>query len=387
MKITWILILTGIILSCNMYAEKANRSSLDAFIEDRLKQAAKPGAAIAIVRDGKVVFTKGYGYSNLGKKQLMTKDTPITIGSVSKIFTAFAVMQLKETGKLDLNEDINQYLPFSVRNPDYPNQPITLTMLLTHTSSITDNWFQVLWWVKKNGDPNISLGKFVKGYLTKDEQYFHKKNFVETEPGTKFKYSNIGVSLAAYIVEYVSGIEFEVYCREHIFKPLTMSNTSFYFRNLKHQTAMPYEKICGLFYKKKGYYSAPFYPACFLKTSANDLGKFLAMLENGGKSQDLELIKKETLREMLTPREGVIPDHWDRQCLVFQNKVIEGSSYIGHTGGLWGVASVMFYDPEKNIGALILTNGGWVSFKEHDRLKEMPIREIFLRLISEAKTM
>lgn len=387
MKKIFLLFLAISIFSCGMYAENSVPPSLDSFVMERITKASKPGAAIAVVREGKIVFVKGYGYAHLGKKVEMTEDTPVTIGSLSKVFTAFAVMQLKEAGKLDLDEDVNNYLPFKVRNPYYPDTPITLTMLLTHTSGISDNWFQALWWVMGQGDPKIRLGEFVKGYLTKGEKYFHRNNFDRTEPGTKFGYSNIGVCLAACIVENVSGMEFEEYCRKNIFEPLAMHNTSFYFRNLKLQTAMPYEKIGGLFYKQMGNYSAPFYPAGFLKTSANDLGKFLAMLENKGKYGSIKLMCEETVQEMLTPWEGVIPDHWDRQCLMFQNKRIEGRNYIGHTGGLWGIASVMFYDPEREIGALILTNGGWVSFSEHDRMKEKPIREIFLRLMTEAERM
>ena len=112
---------------------------LDEAIEQQMRAAKIPGAAVAVVKDGEIVFAKGYGYADPVTMQPVTPDTLFTIASVSKTVTGTALMELYEQGQFDLDEDINRYLPFSVGNAMYPEDKVTFRMLLTHTSSIIDS--------------------------------------------------------------------------------------------------------------------------------------------------------------------------------------------------------------------------------------------------------
>ena len=117
-----------------------NPTDLDRFILDGMKGAKVPGLAAAVVKDGNIIWTGAYGWANIENKTPVTNETLFQVASVSKPVTAFAIMQLVEQGLLTLDADINEVLPFPVRNPRHPKVPITLKHLLTHTSGIRDNW-------------------------------------------------------------------------------------------------------------------------------------------------------------------------------------------------------------------------------------------------------
>ena len=149
-----------------------NPTDLDHFILDGMEAAKVPGLAAAIVKNGKVIWTGAYGWANRAQKILVTDDTLFQVASVSKPVTACAVMQLVEQGKLSLDADVNEVLPFPVRNPKHPKVPITLKHLLTHTSGIRDNWNLLEdTWVK-NGDFPKPLGESLAAYLQPEGAYY-----------------------------------------------------------------------------------------------------------------------------------------------------------------------------------------------------------------------
>src|SRR5438309_10168084 len=186
---------------------------LDALIPSQLQNRDIAGAVVSVVKDGQVLFAKGYGYADFAtKKPVLADQTLFRPGSISKLFTATAVMQLVEQGKLDLDRDVNEYLDFAIPKT-YPD-PVTLRRLLTHTAG-----FEVT--LKNLFVAHESDMKALRTYLVNQ---MPQRIF---PPGKIPSYSNYGFSVAGYIVERVSGEKFERYIDNHIFKPLRMTNSTF----------------------------------------------------------------------------------------------------------------------------------------------------------------
>ncbi|HFC11851.1 MAG TPA: class A beta-lactamase-related serine hydrolase, partial [Anaerolineae bacterium] len=219
---------------------------LDDFIQTKMQTAHLPGLAACIVRNNQIVWTKGYGWANIQEQTPITPDTLFMLASVSKTVTAVALMQLYDDGLFDLDNDINAYLPFSVRNPNHPDTPITPHMLLTHTSSINDNW-DILDTLYVTGDSPISLANFCAGYVTSGGTYYDSNNnFHNQAPGTLYSYSNVGAALCGFLAESLSGLSFEQHCQQRLFTPLGMNETSWHLAGLNvDNLATPYAYANG----------------------------------------------------------------------------------------------------------------------------------------------
>src|SRR5215208_847570 len=184
---------------------------LDGLVPLQLKNADIAGATISIVKDGKLLFAKGYGYADVEKKKPVSpQETLFRPGSISKLFTWTAVMQLFEQGKLDLDRDVNDYLDFKI--PDAFGKPITLKNILTHTPGFEE---QIKDLFTDSGTPN--LGQYLKTHIPARIY----------PPGTVPAYSNYATALAGYIVQRVSGRPFDDYIAENIFGPLRMTHSTF----------------------------------------------------------------------------------------------------------------------------------------------------------------
>jgi len=186
---------------------------LDALIPSQLQNRNIAGAVVSVVKDGQVLFQKGYGYADFeAKKPVLADQTLFRPGSISKLFTATAVMQFVEQGKLDLDRDVNDYLDFAI--PKTYAEPVTLRRLLTHTAGFEET-------LKNLFVAHESDMKPLRTYLVNQ---MPARVF---PPGKIPSYSNYGFTLAGYIVERVSGEKFERYIDNHILKPLRMTNSTF----------------------------------------------------------------------------------------------------------------------------------------------------------------
>lgn len=356
-------------------------ADLRGYLEERRLAAAKPGlAVVAVDRDG-AYFEEYLGWADLERRKPVGSSTIFTTGSVSKVVVGIAVMRLVEEGRLELDADVNGYLPYPVRNPAYPDSPINLRMLLNHTAGIRSNWASLYGLIGK-GDPELSLGALCEAYLAPRGKLARKGNFSGFEPGRGFEYSNIGVSLAAHIVERAAGRDFADWCRLELFEPLRMESTSWTFAGLDpERLAQPYARPLGLWYASQGAYSAAFWPAGFLKTTAGDLGRLLRMVLRKGELDGARILEPATLEAMLLPDPSIRPDHWQGQGLIFQERTSDGHAVLGHTGGFAGVASLMLMSPETERGVVLLANGDWLPSTGYDRLDETPLKEIAMTLI------
>jgi CubicO group peptidase (beta-lactamase class C family) len=353
---------------------------LDDFILARMQTAHFPGLAAAIVKDNQLLWSKGYGWAHIGDGVPVTADTVFMLASVSKTVTAVAVMQLVEDGLIDLDADVNDYLPFQVRTPQYPNTPITTRMLLTHTAAIEDNW-DVMLDLYVPGDSPIPLGTFLAEYYVPGGEYYHGlKNFYADEPGTAYHYANVAVALAGYLAEVVSGTSFENHCQQGIFGPLGMDETAWRLAGLNvNNVAMPYRHTGGGQYEAYGHYGYPDIPDGALRTSVNQLARFLIAFINFGTYQDTSILTPSSVAEM--PAEQ-IPDIAAGQGLIWYREERNDDLLMGHNGGDYGVATQMFFRLNDGVGTILLANGEALSQNEYNAFLEIQDR-----LFIEADTM
>ncbi len=326
---------------------------LDDTIQAYLSREQIPGLAVSVIRDGEIDWIKGYGYANVAAKTPVGKNTRFTVGDPAQVVIAVAFLQLQEKGKIALDDDINAYLPFQVVHPYFPQAKLTPRMLLAHSSGIQDRP-AVLANYYAAGDPETSLGDFLRGYLTEGGADYSSLNFSPEKPGRKYDYSRVGISLAAYLVERIEGISFEQYCRVHVFAELGLFNTSWLLSGMQVQTlATPYEKI-GASLQPQPFYSYPFYPAGTLRISIEHLSRFwLSMIESGVYGPQ-QLITPASL-ELMYPVQ--YPDASTAQAMAWTYQSLEGRTLLGLDGTDVGLSTRMKMDPQTRRGVILLSNG------------------------------
>jgi len=330
-----------------------NSDELDQYIVDAMESYHLPGVAACAVKDGDIIWSNYYGYSNIADEKEVTETTLFTLASISKTFVGVALMQLWEDGLVDLDANINNYLPFQVINPYHPDSIISLRMLMTHTSGILDNWLMYLLLETQDPDPMLSMGEFLEKYLQDGGSYYSITNFSNGIPGTDYEYSNLGATIVAYIVEMVSEIEFGQYCQENIFLPLGMNNTSFFLSDLNvDNIAVPYSYLFG-FYIANSHTNLPIYPAGFLKTSVPQLSRYLIAIMQAGIIDNVRILEESTVNYMTTTQ---VPDLTGDMGLLWMNLNVESRSTWGHFGSYLGIKTGMVYCPEENTGVIVLAN-------------------------------
>jgi CubicO group peptidase (beta-lactamase class C family) len=345
-----IIFLLGIApLLCSPVISQESFKDVEKYIVNQVIENKIPGIACCVVKEDRMIWSGAYGWANIEKGVPMSIDGIMNIASISKTFTATAVMQLWEKELIQLDSDINLYLPFPVRNPHHPETPITVFHLLTHTSSIVDgDYYDASY---SDGDPLISLQDWIKGYLVPGGQFYNEKqNFIHAEPGSLHEYSNVGYGLLGYLVEELSGMPFNEYCRIHIQEPLGMTESGWFIQEIdttNHIT--PYEFTDDQ-NQPLELYSFPNYPDGLLRTSVRELSLYLMAIMNGGKYSKSRILEKSTLKMMLQP--AVEMDQGQGLCW----HKIKFEGLWGHSGGDPGVATFMFFNPRTKTGIITFQN-------------------------------
>lgn len=340
----------------------SNPADLTEYLRVKYQKAGIPGMAVTLIKDDEVVYFNGFGAADIADGKPITQDTVFQVASVSKTVTGTAVMQLYERGLLDLDQDISDYLPFEVKNPNFPQADITARMLLTHTSSVLDDWdvLDPLYTTYTGGgDSTVPLGEFLPEYLTREGRWYHPENsFSSREPGARYRYSNVGYALLGYLVEVISQQDFNVFCRENIFVPLKMEHTGWFLSEVDTDLmAKPYEK------GEKGFIELPFYgfptyPDGCLKTSSRDYARFLMAFLNKGEYEGRRILEEKTVNEMLQyqvpkKRQGLT---WDLRAPEAFLLDCKGQLAPGHSGGDPGVTTLTFFLPEQRTGVILFMN-------------------------------
>ena len=211
---------TGTTASASLIDSADIENFMDKAIQAKMKEQHIPNATVSVVSNGKVIFEKGYGYANVEDQTRTNPEmTMFRIGSLSKLFTWTAIMQLVERGILDLDTDVNEYLDFEIPSKlegsdQGDSEPITLHHLMTHTPGFEDYADSIF---RLSADKKPSLNEYVR-------QYMPARVF---PPGEVMAYSNYGTALAGYIVEQVSGMSFPEYVEKNIYQPLGMKHSTF----------------------------------------------------------------------------------------------------------------------------------------------------------------
>jgi CubicO group peptidase (beta-lactamase class C family) len=326
-------------LSPALQADDVN-AWLDGFLPYALEIANIRGAVVVVVKNGEILTQRGFGYADAETRKPV--DPELTLfrpGSVSKLVTWTAVMQLVEAGKIDLDADVNQYLDFSV---PAEGKPITMRNILTHTGGFEDVAKNLLYF---DPERHMTLGEYLKSWVP--DQVF--------EPGLTPAYSNYTTSLAGYIVERVSGQSFDDYVDEHIFAPLDMNNSTF-------RQPLP-ERLAGQMssgYKPGDSEAIKFEivgpaPAGSLSSSGMDMGHFMIAHLQQGRYGDRQIFSPETAELMHNSPLTIIP-HLNRMELGFFETNINGRQVIAHLGDLQAFHTALHLFMEENVGLYFSTN-------------------------------
>jgi CubicO group peptidase (beta-lactamase class C family) len=313
-----------------------------------------PGAVVVVVtRDGPV-FARGYGFADVAARKPFSADaTLVRPGSISKLFTGIAVMQLVDSGMLDLDCDVNEYIDFAIPVPD-GGVPVTLRRLLTHRAGFEEHMKGVL---SRDREPG-PLGRWLAKSLPR-----------RLFPGGDVDaYSNYGLALAGYVVERVSGEPFADYVQRHIFDPLGMSHSTF-------RQPLP-DDLAPMM--AKGYRSSDKWPLGFFETIATpagglsatgtDMGRFIRALMNCGTLDGVRILPQARLDEMMTPGNATPAGYLG---LAFIGTKVAGHDAIGHEGATFAFSSDLTIFPAHGVG-IFVSRDGTGDIRRAKDLQEIP---------------
>ena len=313
-------------------------------IQKEMKKHHVMALSIALVDDQRVVWAEGFGYADAGNKVLATPETVYWVGSISKLFTATAAMQLYEQGKIDIDQPLQTYLPeFSIKTRFSTAGPITPRNIMTHHSGLPSNLYKGMW--TKTPEPFTSVVREIK-----DDYAAYPPNFV-------FSYSNLAVTLLGHMVERISGEDFVSHVDKSVLRPLGMFHSSFSlqrdgllakgYRNSKENDDPPMRDL----------------PAGGLTSNVLDLSRFMEMVFADGRSGERQILKPETLAEMLRPQNSdVVLDLNFRVGLgwilssVGDIDIQNGGPVTHHSGATLVFHSQLVTLPEHKLGVVVLSN-------------------------------
>ena len=324
-----------------------------------ISEGELPSMQIAIIDQGRLAWSKALG-------QDTSTDHVYMNGSVQKVFDAVAVLQLYERGLLDLEANINDYLPFAVQHPDYPDMPITIHMLLSHRSGLDMLDYQFAWDTECLAYPEfrpvcsqqaleMSLEEFLIASFTPQGTNFNPAVWVN-KPGDSYHYSVSAYPLLRYLIETVSGISYPQYMRENLFEPLGMHNSGFTDEEFISHTALPHTRVNGKnitldVWNGNGY---------MMRSTAEDMAVFMLALMNDGAYNSYQLLQPETIDLMQTKASrGRSPFNPNSELFDpgYGLGIIHYShGWLGHGGSTVGYQTLFQFKPSKQTGFVIFTN-------------------------------
>ena len=352
--IQWVLkgIVTAVVLL--PITSMAQENKAEAAIEQIMKENPVMGLSVAVVKDNKFMYTHSFGLKDAETNTPLTNDNIFRIASISKSFSATAVMQLVEANKLKLDQDVSELVGFKVRNPKFPETVITLRLMLSHLSSIND-----------------SQGYFSLDSINPAKSANWENCYNNYEPGKRYMYCNLNFNMIGTIIEKVSGERFDAYIQNHILKPLQLYG-GYYVNELdksKFATIYEYQPDAAKFVVspnayaprttevaayQMGYSTPIFSPTGGMKISAKDLATYMMMHANYGKYNGVRIISKKSSKLMQTAVSKIEPYGF---ALETPGSIIDGQKMIGHTGSAYGLFSAMFFNPKEKYGIVVISNG------------------------------
>ncbi|MEL7271654.1 MAG: serine hydrolase domain-containing protein [Bacteroidota bacterium] len=385
-RVPYLIILSIVFFSCKKEASTNSITELEA-LQDSIsrtlteihRQGGIKGFGVAIVNADTTLYSEGFGYATLDSTKAYTKHSLQNIASVSKTLIGISLLKAQEMQKLNLDDPVNDYLPFEVSNPYHPEDTITIKQLATHTSSIQDgDLYDTTSYILKNGadtvivqsmprvdgfnppSANMDMGTYLEKFLSQEGEWYQPIHFLEQRPGQFYEYTNIGATLAAYIIERATETSYSDFTQTHILTPLGLTSSGW------NSAALDTTKLTQLFTdqgRQIPNYTLITYPDGGLITSADDKAKYLSEIIKGY-SQEGTLLSKESYSLFFSKflseshfkegRDTERPFDDEYNSGLFVGHTPNGQ--IGHTGGDPGVSSFMFFNPDTGIGKLLFIN-------------------------------
>ncbi len=330
-------------------------NKLDSFVIEKMSQTKIPGLSLAIVKDGKVVYSRSYGFKDVERGLAPTTKTIYGIGSVTKSFTALAILKLVENGKLSLDDEVSKYVPIKL---EALGKPIKVHHLLTHSSGI----------------PALAYAEaFIRGSLGLDTRWLPVStpedviafmsdygSWVHSEPGTRYFYLNEGYVLLGYIVSRISGTSYEDFVRTNILKPLGMERTYFEESEVSRDSdvAVPY------IIDRDGRYIRSRFPYGIkadggLLSNCEDMAKYILMLINRGSYNEVEVVSRYSIelmeRKYIRIPSGLFKDDSYGYGLTITDEFL-GRKLVRHSGSVLVYTAFMGYIPSDKVGVVVLAN-------------------------------
>jgi len=330
-------------------------NSLERFILEKISETKIPGLSIAVVKGEDIVYSRGFGFRDIDSGLPATPNTIYGIGSVTKSFTALAIMQLAEEGKVDLYDPVDKYVPLSLR--PY-GSPVTIHNLLTHSTGI----------------PALAYAEaFITGILELGESWLpiatpedvisfmvDAEKWATSKPGERFFYLNEGYVLLGLIISKVSGIRYEEYVKKRILQPLGMNRSYFY----KHEVEKDPDRATPYIITKDGKYVSSKFPYGIssdggLLSNVTDLAKYITMYLNRGEFNGVKIVGKEMIELMEKPHIKVPYEIFSGESYgyglgVYPNFL--GYKLVAHSGSVLVYTAYIGYIPERKIGVAVLAN-------------------------------
>jgi CubicO group peptidase (beta-lactamase class C family) len=335
---------------------------LQSFLFQRMSASGIPGLSIAIVRDGELAYERGLGFRDIGLGLPSTPQTIYCIGSVTKSFTALAVMQLHEKGKLSIEDPVEEYISFKGRPF---GEPILIKHLLSHTSglpwlgyaetTLTQTTGMSSRWLPISSPQDLLI--FMEG----------AEDWALSRPGQRHAYLNEGYILLGMIIEKASGTRYGDYVKEQILNPLCMERSTFYEEDVKKEVDVATPYITG----RNGEKTPTKYPYGEmisdggLMSSASDMVNFVKMMLSEGLFEDRRILSSESVRNMMEPKiqtveepiEGVGRRYYGYGLRIKTN--FFGRDLIQHSGSVYGSSAYIGLIPREKLGVVVLANGGY----------------------------
>lgn len=312
-------------------------AAVDAKILEQMRANHVAGLSAAIVRGGQVLWANSYGYADVAKKVKVTPKTRFAIGSISKVVTAVAALQMVEAGKLSLDADLGAH------NPKFSSDAVTLRHLLTHTSSLIRD--------AELADYTVPLKSAIEEVLPKASSWQPRK------PGAQYEYSNLGAAYVGYLVEQKAGVAFEEYVTENVFGRLGMTlSRPRYAEYDGEAAAMPYAWKSG---KLEAYPLADqwdsFHPCGEMLSTPSEVGLLMNALASQGAVGSKRILSAESTAEMLK-RQIPDSDEVENQGLILYGQYVGEELMLGHGGNIFGSSSDARWRASDGTAAVVLVN-------------------------------
>ena len=330
-------------------------TGLTAALRQHWQASDFPGFAVAVVRPDGTVYEHGFGFANKATRQPYTPATVQCVGSVSKTLIGVALLQAAAAGKLRLDQPVNELLPFAVRNPYFPDQPITLRHLATMTAGLTDDQrFYSKHAYATGHTATLSNAEYLRRTLSPAGQWYSRRRFLAHAPGSWYAYSNESAALAALAIERATGQPFSDFTRQRILQPLGLTDSGWTYADVDPA------RLATL-YDPRGRPVPPYftltYPDGGLLTSTHSLARYLhSIIDPSSPGAPLPPAARDSL---LRPQFAAThpPQHLDaaepNQGLFWAHR---RNGTVGHTGGDTGLTSFLFFDPVTRVGKVFVTN-------------------------------